>query len=107
MLNCVALDKVFKSLADPWRRHMVEALCDGEASVSWMSEHLPLTLSAILKHLQVLERSGVIHTEKIGRQRICRIEPRALELVDRWVTPRRRVWDRRLERLLEARFSSD
>ena len=105
MLNCVALDKVFKSLADPWRRHMVEALCHGEAPVSWLAEHLPLTLSAILKHLQVLERNGLIHTEKIGRERICRIEPQALELLDHWVAPRRRVWDRRLQRLIRAGYA--
>jgi DNA-binding transcriptional ArsR family regulator len=107
MLNCVALDKVFKSLADPWRRHMVEALCHREASVSCLAEHLPLSLSAILKHLQVLERSGVIHTERVGRERICCIEPRALELLDDWVAPRRRVWDRRLQRLLKAGYASD
>jgi DNA-binding transcriptional ArsR family regulator len=102
MLNCVALDKVFKSLADPWRRHMIECLCDGEASVSYLAEHLPLSLSAILKHLQVLEENGLIHTEKVGRQRICRIEPQALQLLDQWVSPRRKVWDHRLQRLLAA-----
>jgi hypothetical protein len=47
MLNWVALDKVFKSLADPWRRHMTECLCDRQASVSWLAEHLPLSLATI------------------------------------------------------------
>ena len=100
MLSWVALDKIFRALADPTRRYMVECLCDGEASVSWLAEHLPLGLPAILQHLQVLEENGLIHTEKIGRTRICRIEPQSLRLLDQWVTPRRRVWDTRLRDLL-------
>jgi len=100
MLNWVALDRIFRALADPTRRYMVECLCDGEASVSWLAEHLPLSLATILQHLQVLEDNGLIRTEKIGRQRICRIEPQSLRLLDRWITPRRRVWDTRLRDLL-------
>ena len=67
MLNWVALDRIFHALADPTRRYMVECLCDGEASVSWLAEHLPLGLPTILR------------------------------LLDQWVTPRRRVWDPRLQ----------
>ena len=101
MLDYVALDRVFGSLADPWRRYMVERLCDGQAPVSRLAEHLPLSLPAILRHLQVLEESGLIHTEKVGRKRICRIEPQALRLLDQWVAQRRRVWDRRLQELFK------
>jgi DNA-binding transcriptional ArsR family regulator len=100
MLNWIALDKIFHALGDPTRRYIVECLCDGEASVSWLAQHLPLSLPGILQHLQVLEQNGLIHTEKIGRQRICRIEPQSLRLLDQWVTPRRRVWDPRLQNLL-------
>jgi len=96
MLNCAALDKVFMSLAHPWRRYVVEQLCYGQASVSQLAEHLPLGLPMILQHLQVLEQNGLIHTERIGRERICRIEPQALRLLDQWVAPRRRVWHREL-----------
>jgi DNA-binding transcriptional ArsR family regulator len=103
MLNWVALDRIFAALADPTRRYMVECLCEGEASVSWLAEHLPLSLPTILQHLRVLEANGLIHTEKIGRKRICRIEPQALRLLDQWVTPRRRVWDKRLRNLLGLR----
>jgi len=102
MLNWVALDKVFRSLADPWRRHMIECLCDRQASVSWLAEHLPLSLPTILQHLQVLEENGLIHTEKIGRKRVCRIEPQALRLLDQWISPRRRLWNRRLQLFLET-----
>jgi DNA-binding transcriptional ArsR family regulator len=80
--------------------HGQECLCDGEASVSWLAEHLPLGLATILQHLQVLEDDGLIHTVKIGRKRICRIEPQSLRLLDQWVTPRRRGWDTRLQNLL-------
>jgi DNA-binding transcriptional ArsR family regulator len=97
MLNCVALDRVFRALADPTRRYLIECLCDGDASVSWLAEHLPLHLSGILQHLQVLEENGLIHTKKTGRKRICRIEPQALRLLDEWIIPRRRLWDRRLQ----------
>jgi len=76
---------------------MIERLCDGEASVGWLAEHLPLHLSGILQHLEVLEQNGLIRTEKTGRKRICRIEPEALRLLDEWLTPRRRLWDRRLQ----------
>jgi DNA-binding transcriptional ArsR family regulator len=97
MLNYVALDKTFHALADPTRRYIIECLCDGEASVGWLAEHLPLSLPAILQHLQVLEQNGLIRTAKIGRKRICRIEPQPLRLLDQWMTPRRSLWDRRLQ----------
>jgi DNA-binding transcriptional ArsR family regulator len=97
MLDCVALDKIFHALADPTRRFMIEALCDGEASVSWLAEPFPLSLPVILRHLRVLETGGLIQTEKDGRNRICRIEPQGLRLLDRWIAHRRRVWDHRLQ----------
>jgi len=95
MLKFVALDKIFRGLADPTRRFMVEALCDGEASVSWLAEPLPMNFPAILQHLRLLEESGLIHTQKVGRVRTCSIEPQALKLVDEWISERRRVFDPR------------
>jgi DNA-binding transcriptional ArsR family regulator len=97
MLSCVALDKIFWALADPTRRFMFECLCDGHASVSELAEPLPLSLPAILQHLRVLEECGLIHTHKYGRVRSCSIEPQALRLLDEWISPRRRLWDRRLQ----------
>jgi len=97
MLDCVALDKIFHALADPARRFMIEALCDGDASVSWLAEPFPHSLPVILRHLQVLETSGLVHTEKNGRTRTCRIEPQGLRLLERWIAQRRQVWDRRLQ----------
>lgn len=98
MLNCVALDRTFHALSDRWRRWIVECLSDGRpASVSQIAEPLPIALATILRHLKVLENSGLIHTQKVGRVRTCRIEPQALQLLDDWITPRRRLWDRRLQ----------
>jgi DNA-binding transcriptional ArsR family regulator len=98
MLNCVALDRIFHALGDRWRRWIVECLSDGQpASVSQIAEPLPIALATILRHLKVLEDSGLIHTQKVGRVRTCRIEPQALHLLDDWITPRRRLWERRLQ----------
>lgn len=99
MLNWVALDGIFHALSDRWRRWIVECLCDGQpAPVSQFAETLPITLATILQHLKVLEDSGLIRTQKVGRVRTCRIEPQALHLLDDWISPRRRLWDERLQR---------
>jgi DNA-binding transcriptional ArsR family regulator len=84
---------MFYALADPTRRFIVEGLCDTEASVSKIAEPLPLALSTVLQHLKVLERSGLIHTEKRGQVRRCRLDPQALRLIGEWATQRRYVWD--------------
>jgi DNA-binding transcriptional ArsR family regulator len=98
VLDCVVLDGIFHALSDPWRRWIVQCLSDGEAaSVGQIAEPLPIALATILQHLKVLEASGLVHTQKVGRVRTCRIEPQALLLLDEWITPRRRLWDRRLQ----------
>jgi DNA-binding transcriptional ArsR family regulator len=100
MLNQqVPLDPVFHALADPSRRGMVERLSRGPASVSELARPLPMSLAAVLQHLQVLERSGLVRTEKVGRVRTCRIEPAALRAAERWIAERRAGWERRLDRL--------
>lgn len=58
-----------------------------------------MSLPAVLNHLTILEDSGLVRSEKVGRVRTCRIEPRALENVERWVKERRNTWMRRLDRL--------
>jgi DNA-binding transcriptional ArsR family regulator len=98
MLTWHALDLIFHALSDPTRRWIVEDLCDREASVGQLAEPLPIELSTILQHLKVLEHSGLIRTQKIGRVRRCCIEPQSLRILDEWVTRRRRVWDHRLLR---------
>lgn len=93
------LDLMFQALADPGRRLMVERLSKGPASVSQLAEPLDMSLSAVVQHLQVLETSGLVRSEKIGRVRTCTIEPKALSLAEKWISDRRTLWERRLDRL--------
>jgi DNA-binding transcriptional ArsR family regulator len=93
------LDRVLHALADPSRRVMVERLSRGPASVSDLARPLPMSLPAVVQHLQVLETSGLVRSEKVGRVRTCRIEPAALRPVEQWVDARRSSWERRLDRL--------
>ena len=93
------LDPLFHALADPSRRAMVERLSQGPASVKELAQPLPMSLPAVIQHLQVLEASGLVSSEKIGRVRTCRIEPTALRTVEDWITGQRAVWERRFDRL--------
>ena len=94
-----ALDRAFTALGDPTRRAIVERLAGGPATVSALAAPLPMSLPAVMLHLKVLEESGLVASEKKGRVRTCRIEPEALSLAEAWVSERRRLWGRRLDRL--------
>ncbi len=102
MLNqTVDLDRVFQALADPGRRSMVERLSAGPASVSELGQPLSMSLAAVLQHVQVLEASGLILSQKVGRTRTCSINPAALRSAEHWITQRRALVERRLDRLGE------
>jgi len=93
------IDRVFHALGDPTRRAMVEKLSHGPISVSRLAEPLDITLAAVVQHLQVLEECGVVQTEKLGRVRTCSLAPGGLAVVERWISARRSIWERRLDRL--------
>jgi DNA-binding transcriptional ArsR family regulator len=95
----IDLDRTFQALADKSRRTMVERLTSGPASVSELAEPLAMSLAAVVQHVQVLEACGVVRTEKVGRTRMCRIEPAAMTAAEQWITDRRRGWEARLDRL--------
>jgi DNA-binding transcriptional ArsR family regulator len=99
MLNNVVVDRVFHALAEPTRRALVERLSAGPMSVSHLAQPFGVTLAAIVQHLQVLEESGVVRTEKVGRVRTCRLDSGGLSLAERWISERRSLWERRLDRL--------
>lgn len=100
MLNqSTPLDLAFQALADPTRRAMVERLARSPASVSDLARPFSMSLPAVMQHLAVLEGSGLVVSEKIGRVRMCRIEPQALSLAEQWINARRTEWERRLDRL--------
>jgi DNA-binding transcriptional ArsR family regulator len=93
------LDLAFQALSDPTRRAMVERLARGPASVSELAKPLPMSMSAVVQHLKVLETSGLVVSEKTGRVRTCRVEPQALSAAERWLNDRRQSVERDLDRL--------
>lgn len=99
MLQYGPLDRLYHALAEPARRQMLERLSLGPASVSQLAQPLPMSLSAVVQHLNVLEASGLVRSEKVGRVRTCRLEPEAIAAAERWLSDRRADWERRLDRL--------
>ena len=95
------LDRIFHALGDPTRRAIVERVSRGPVSVSGLAQPLSITLAAVVQHLQVLEESGLVNTEKVGRVRTCSIEPAGLSLAEKWINERRSIWERRFDRLGE------
>jgi DNA-binding transcriptional ArsR family regulator len=93
------IDRVFHALGDPSRRAIMEKLSQGPISVSRLAGPLDITLAAVVQHLQVLEESGLVQTEKVGRVRTCRIEPAGLSAAAQWIGDRKSMWERRLDRL--------
>ncbi|PZO48262.1 MAG: transcriptional regulator [Alphaproteobacteria bacterium] len=93
------LDLAFQALADPSRRAMVDRLIQGPATVSDLAKPLAMSLPGVMQHLAVLEASGLVVSEKVGRVRTCRIEPKVLSQAEHWIAERRALWERRLDRL--------
>ncbi|MGH3426872.1 MAG: ArsR/SmtB family transcription factor [Mycobacteriales bacterium] len=93
------LDRVFQALTDPGRRIMMERLSHGPASVSELARPHAMTLAAVVQHVQVLEASGLVRSQKVGRTRTCSINPAALRSAEQWIADRRTGWERRLDRL--------
>ncbi len=99
--QAAALDRVFHALADPARRVMVDRLTRGPATVGDLAKPLAMSLPAVMQHLQVLEISGLVKSEKVGRVRTCHIETKALRTAEQWITERRTFWETRLDKLGE------
>jgi DNA-binding transcriptional ArsR family regulator len=100
VLNDVAdLDRVFHALADPGRRLMLERLGRGPASVSELGKPLSMSLAAVVQHVQILETSGLVRTQKVGRTRTCSLNPATLRSAEQWMSERRGLVERRLDRL--------
>jgi DNA-binding transcriptional ArsR family regulator len=95
------VDLLFQALADPNRRAMIDRLTRGPASVSELAQPLEMSLPAVVQHLHVLESSGLVRSQKLGRVRTCTVEPRALRAAERWISERRTVWEESLDRLGE------
>jgi DNA-binding transcriptional ArsR family regulator len=102
VLNEVSeLDRVFHALADPGRRLMLDRLSQGLASVSELGRPLSISLAAVVQQLQVLEASELVRPQKVGRTRTCTLNPAPLRSAERWISDRRTLIERRLDRLGE------
>jgi DNA-binding transcriptional ArsR family regulator len=93
------LDGVFHALADPTRRGIVARLTRGPASVTELHEPGAMAMPTLLQHVRVLEASGLIGTQKLGRVRVCELRPGALSASEAWLSRQRAVWEARLDRM--------
>lgn len=97
--NSDPLDLAFHALADGTRRAILSRLVRGPVSVSALAGPLDMSLPAVMQHVAVLEKAGLVRSEKAGRVRTCRLEPQALSLAEQWINARRSEWEHRLDRL--------
>ena len=95
------LDAAFHALADPTRRAVVSRLTRGPAPVKQLAEPFAMGLPSFLKHLRVLERDGLISSEKVGRVRTCRVNTEVLAAAESWLCEQRTLWQSRTDRLAE------
>lgn len=98
------LNLAFTALADPTRRAIVARLCNGDASVGELAEPFEIGLPTLLKHISVLERGGLVSSQKSGRVRTCSLNLEALQGADDWLRAHMATWESRLDRL-EAHLS--
>lgn len=101
MLEFSPVDPLFRALAEPTRRAIVEHLSRGPASVSDLAQPFDMSLAAVVQHVQALEEAGLVATQKIGRVRTCSLKPDAFAAIDAWITRHRLLAERRLDRLGE------
>ena len=100
-------DLLFHALGDPTRRAILDSLTAGPMSVSRLAEPLGITLTAVAQHLQILEEVDLVHTEKLGRVRTCRIESSGFDALEQWIRDHRTAWERKLDRLGELLAEED
>jgi DNA-binding transcriptional ArsR family regulator len=98
MVQSAATDEVFHALANPTRRKVLERLSVGPATVSELAAHFDMQLPSFVQHLSVLEESRLVKSKKRGRVRTYEIAPEQFEVVEDWLTARRRLWEARLDR---------
>jgi DNA-binding transcriptional ArsR family regulator len=97
--SSIDLDRLFHALGDPTRRAILDRLAERPMSVSRLAEPLEITLTAVAQHLQILEEVGLVHTEKLGRVRTCRVETAGFLALEQWIRDHRTAWERKLDRL--------
>ena len=93
------LDASFAALSDATRRGVLEQLLRSDASITDLAEKFHMTLTGMKKHVAVLEQSGLVTTEKLGRVRTCKLGPRRLKEETAWLERYRQLWDARFDEL--------
>ena len=93
------LDLSFAALSDATRRGVLAQLGRADASITTLAERFEMTLTGMKKHVSVLERAGLVTTEKVGRVRTCRLGRRSLEAVAEWIEAQRKLFEARFEAL--------
>jgi DNA-binding transcriptional ArsR family regulator len=99
MVQQSTLDRTFSALADQTRRDILARLGEGAATLSQLAEPLDMSLTGLKKHVQVLEDAGLVHSEKVGRERRCRLGDERLDDAMAWLGFYQRLWERRLDGL--------
>jgi DNA-binding transcriptional ArsR family regulator len=97
-MQSTAVDQVFHALSNPTRRKVLERLSAGPATVSELAAPFGMQLPSFVQHLSVLERSRLVKSKKRGRVRTYEMVPERFEVVEDWLTARRRLWEARLDR---------
>jgi DNA-binding transcriptional ArsR family regulator len=95
----IDIDRLFHALGDSTRRAILDRLVEAPASASRLAEPLGITVTAAVQHLQILEEVRLVHTEKVGRVRTCRIEPAGFRALEQWIRDHRIAWEKKLDRL--------
>lgn len=104
------LDEAFHALADSNRRAIISRLTRGSASVSELAAPLNVSMPTVMQHLDVLQRSGLVRSEKAGRIRTCQLEPSPMKAIEQWLAEHRASWERRFDLLgavLDDAFPTD
>ncbi len=94
-----ALDLSFAALADATRRGIIEHLGRSDASITTLAAKFQMTLTGMKKHVQVLERAGLVMTRKLGRVRTCKLGTRGLEAEAEWIEDHRKFFEARFDAL--------
>jgi DNA-binding transcriptional ArsR family regulator len=93
------LDASFAALSDATRRGVLEQLGRADASITDLAGKFHMTLTGMKKHVGVLEQSGLVTTEKVGRVRTCKLGPHRLDEEAVWIERHRQLWDSRFDEL--------
>jgi DNA-binding transcriptional ArsR family regulator len=99
MVRYSVLDRTFSALSDPTRRHILERLARGPATISELAQPFDISLPGLLKHVRILEEADLVITEKQGRTRQCRLGSEHLDDAAHWIQTYQRRWEGRLDRL--------